>query len=91
MADLQNGTGGGDLAAGGVVRRVVRVPKEHAAFLYFHLEAEDGICSHSTLDPPRGAPWRDVEVTAHPSTAPDLDRSLRRLGRAVPLEFPEEG
>lgn len=90
MADPQNGRKEGPLAAEGVVRLVVRVPKRHAAFLYFQLEANEGVCFHSTLEGPPGADHRDVEVMTHRSMKPQLDQVLERVGLAAPLEVLEE-
>ena len=91
MADPRNGTEEGSLAAQGVVRWVVRVPKKDAAFLYFQLEAREGVCFHSTLDRSLGAPHRDVEIMAHESMEAELDRALGRIGEDIPVELLERG
>ncbi len=44
------------------LRSVIRVRKEDAAFLYFVLEAQEGITSYRTLEHPGDAHFRDLEL-----------------------------
>lgn len=41
---------------------VIRLNKEDTAFLYFQLEANDGLCFYSTLQYPSHAHYRDVDL-----------------------------
>ena len=43
-------------------RLIVRVPKEDSAFLYFSLEANEGLCFYSTLDSSLQKEYRDLEI-----------------------------
>lgn len=41
---------------------VVRLNKEDSAFLYFQLEANDGLCFYSTLPYEPHAQYRDIDM-----------------------------
>lgn len=41
---------------------ILRVPKAHSSFLYFSLEANEGICFYSTLDHQTGDTHRDIDL-----------------------------
>ena len=43
-------------------KKIIRVPKEGSSFLYFLLEAHEGLCFYSTIDPGKGLPFRDLEL-----------------------------
>ena len=45
----------------------IRVPKKDSAFLYFQLEANEGLCFYSTLESSLGQPYRDIEIKGHTS------------------------
>ncbi len=62
------------------VRRVIRVRKEDAAFVYFILESYEGLTSYSTLPNKVGEPYRDLELRIPPDFVGDVDDLLARLG-----------
>ncbi|MFI5391625.1 MAG: hypothetical protein ACHQYQ_09710 [Bacteriovoracales bacterium] len=41
---------------------VVKVPKEHSSFLYFQLEASEGIGFYSTIDFEVGEAYRQIDI-----------------------------
>ena len=41
---------------------VVRMPKEHSSFLYFQLEASEGLGFYSTIDFQEGDVYRDIDI-----------------------------
>jgi hypothetical protein len=41
---------------------VVRMPKEHSSFLYFQLEASEGLGFYSTIDFQEGDVFRDIDI-----------------------------
>lgn len=63
--------------------RRIRVRKEDSAFVYFILEAHEGIVSYSTLDFRKGDPHRDLELRVPPDFAAEVNRVLERLGGMV--------
>lgn len=54
---------------------VIRVPKEESAFIYFQLEANEGLCFYSTLESSLGRPYRDIELTG----AKEFEQEVRRI------------
>lgn len=63
--------------------RRIRVKKEESAFVYCVLEAQEGICSYSTLDAPPGATYRDLELQIPLDQQAEVDRVLQELGDLV--------
>ena len=63
--------------------RNVRVRKEESAFVYAVLEAEEGICSYSTLPQPVGAAYRDLELQVPLRFQEDVERVLIDLGDLI--------
>ena len=41
---------------------IVRMPKEHSSFLYFQLEASEGLGFYSTIDFQEGDAYRDIDI-----------------------------
>ena len=41
---------------------IVRMPKEHSSFLYFQLEASEGLGFYSTIDFQEGDVYRDIDI-----------------------------
>lgn len=60
----------------------IRVPKGDAAFVYFILEAQEGVTSYSTLPNERGDANRDIELCFSSEFRPDVDRILSELESA---------
>ncbi len=63
--------------------RVIRVRKEDSAFVYFILEAHEGICSYSTLPFRPGDPYRDLELIIPVGFLAEVDELLQSLGEMV--------
>ena len=70
-----------------VFHTVIRVPKQESAFLYFQLEANEGLCFYSTLQESLGQGHRDIEVTADISLEEEVKRLLEYLSKTIPMEF----
>jgi hypothetical protein len=74
-----------------VVIRRIRVPKKESAFVYFILEAQEGIVSYSTLDPEPGQDqkyresFRDLRLSIPVAFVDDTMRVLKELGDRVVL------
>ena len=45
-----------------LLKMIIRVPKHEASFVYFTLEANEGLCFYSTLSSSLGEPYRDIEI-----------------------------
>ncbi len=65
------------------IRKVIRVRKEDSAFVYFILEASEGITSYSTLEHRPGDAYRDLELRTPVDFAEEVDELLQRLGTMV--------
>ncbi len=69
------------------LRSVIRVQKEDSAFVYFVLEALEGVTSYRTLDQPPLALYRDLELLTPPDFADDTIECLKDLsGKVLVLE-----
>jgi hypothetical protein len=66
---------------------VIRVPKKEAAFVYFQLEAREGLCFHSTLDQSLKQPYRDIEIFATSELQSELQHLIDMLSQDFPIEF----
>jgi hypothetical protein len=65
------------------IQRKIRVRKEDSAFVYFVLEAHEGVTAYSTLDFKPGDPHRDLMLFVPPDFASDADRIIASLGDMV--------
>lgn len=41
---------------------IIRVPKKDSSYVYFTLEANEGLCFYSTLKHQKESPFRDIEI-----------------------------
>ena len=62
---------------------IVRVPKEHSAFLYFNLESHEGLAFYSTLDSSLKELFRDIELFA----PIEWDYEIRHLLEALKVPY----
>jgi hypothetical protein len=67
------------------VRRRIRVRREDSAFVYFVLEAHEGVTSYSTLDHVPGDLHRDLELLYSRDCEGEVEEVLRSLGTRVAL------
>lgn len=65
------------------LRKILRVKKEDSAFVYFILEAQEGITSYSTLDYLPQDPNRDLELTYSPDFENEVVSLIKELGALV--------
>lgn len=67
---------------------IIRVPKEHAAYLYQLLESYEGLTNHSTVSLEKELRFRDVKLHIAPDLKHELLAVLERIQREIPgLEF----
>ena len=72
-----------------MIRLVIRVPKEDAAFLYWTVDALEGAAFHTTRKSPVGATHRDVELFIAPDYVDEMHTvldELRRVGLTIELQ-----
>ncbi|WP_127714564.1 hypothetical protein [Halobacteriovorax sp. HLS] len=70
-----------------ILHLIIRVPKEDAAFFYFQLEANEGICFYSTLENSMKESYRDITVTAHIGLEEELMHIISKLQQSHKLEI----
>jgi hypothetical protein len=73
-----------------VLHLIVRVPKEEAAFTYFQLESNEGLCFYSTLEDSMKESYRDITVTAHIGFQEEVMHIIKKLKELFPLEILKE-
>ncbi|MGK5087655.1 DUF4911 domain-containing protein [Bdellovibrionota bacterium FG-2] len=61
----------------------IRVRSEDSAFVYFIMEAQEGICSYSTLDFKSGDAHRDLELRIPPDFLDEVNSLLAELGEMI--------
>lgn len=66
---------------------ILQVPKEHSAFLYFTLEASDGLGFYSTLDHQVGDSNRQIEIKGPIEFKDELKRLIVVLNKQFPIEI----
>ncbi len=77
------------LSSGQLFKSTIRVPKEHSVFLYFIIEALEGICFFSTLDFEKGQTYRDIEFSGSIECYEDFQNILKKLAQEIPLTILE--
>ncbi len=65
------------------LRKIIRVKKEESAFVYFIMEAQEGIVSYSTLPHQAGDPHRDLELRFSKDFQEEVEALMLRLGELV--------
>ena len=61
------------------VFRRIRVRKEESAYIYFILEAQEGIVAYSTLPHETGSPFRELELQIPPDFVSEVEELLESL------------
>ncbi|ATH08676.1 hypothetical protein BIY24_12175 [Halobacteriovorax marinus] len=69
-----------------VIHLIIRVPKADAAFTYFQLEANEGLCFYSTLEDSLRESYRDITIKAHQSLESEMRSVLDTLSKNVSFE-----
>lgn len=75
------------MAINQLIHTVIRVPKEESAFVYFTLEANEGLSFYSTLENTLGEGYRDIDIKTHESLEGELDHLINELGKEMPVEI----
>ncbi len=66
---------------------IVKVPKEHSSFLYFQLEAAEGIGFYSTTDFKEGDPYRLIDIKGDIGLKDEMKCLLIGLKEKAALEI----
>ena len=69
---------------------ILRMPKDHAYFVYFTLESNEGLCFFSTLDESLKGQYRDIEVRCSIEMSGQLKALISRLQTEFRLDVLEE-
>ena len=70
-----------------VFHYVVEVPKGDSAFLYFQMEANEGLCFYSTLEHIEGDTHRKISIIGDRSLKKEVDHLLQQLQLKIDLQF----
>lgn len=62
---------------------ILRVAKDQAAFLYFQLEANEGLAFYSTLDVSLREAYRDIELFSPESLNDEINHFLKAMESQV--------
>ena len=65
----------------------VRTSKKNSAYLYFQLEANEGLCFYSTNDESLGTSYRDIDIQGHQSLEEETLKVLKAISDKIPLEI----
>jgi type II secretory pathway component PulC len=66
---------------------IVRMPKEHSSFLYFQLEASEGLGFYSTIDFQEGDVYRDIDIKGDLKLKNEMMTLLNSLKEKTFLEI----
>jgi hypothetical protein len=66
---------------------VVRMPKEHSSFLYFQLEASEGLGFYSTIDFQECDVYRDIDIKGDLKLKNEMMTLLNSLKEKTFLEI----
>ena len=72
-----------------LLRTTLSMEKDVTSFLYFTLEANEGICFYSTLPFEKGDKYRDIVLYSTPELKPDLENILSHLKKTISFEEKE--
>jgi hypothetical protein len=64
-------------------RRKIRVRREDSVFVYWILEAHEGVVAYSTLEHKPGDSHRDLMIFVPPGQEAAAERALRSLGELI--------
>jgi hypothetical protein len=68
----------------------VRTLKESASFLYFQLEANEGLAFYSTIESGQGLNFREISITSPVELSSELDNLLEHFSKQHQLEIIQE-
>ena len=66
---------------------IIRVPKEHSSFIYFQMEACEGLGFYSTLNFLPGQSYRDIDIKGSIELKEETLNLLSGLKDSTRLEF----
>ena len=70
-----------------LIHKILRVPKDEAAFTYFQLESNEGLCFYSTLDQSLKEPYRDIEAFGDLALEREINHFFEYLRSSVNYEI----
>ena len=69
----------------GIYHLIVRLAKEHSAFFYFTLEANEGLGFYSTLPHTEGDLHRDIDIKGPLDFLAEVERIITVLNEKFPV------
>ena len=69
---------------------VIRVPKKDSSYVYFTLEANEGLCFYSTLEHQKESPHRDIEINLTKSLANEFLTVFSFLQKHIDITILED-
>ena len=69
---------------------IVRVSKRDSSFLYFQMEANEGICFYSTLEGEKENTYRDIDIKTDLSLKEEVIMLISQLRQEITIEIIEE-
>ena len=69
---------------------VIRVPKKDSSYVYFTLEANEGLCFYSTLEHQKESPHRDIEINLTKSLLNEFLTVFSFLQRHIDITILED-
>ena len=70
-----------------LVHMVIRVAKQDSAFIYFILEASEGLFFYSTLKHSLAQKHRDVDIKGSISLIDEIKSTMNQIKNQYPLEI----
>lgn len=64
---------------------IIRVPKDQSAFIYFQLEANEGLCFYSTLESSLKQGFRDIEIQGDSTLKDETFKLIEVLKKSIPI------
>mgnify|MGYP001376794842 CR=1 FL=1 len=64
---------------------VIRVPKRDSSYVYFTLEANEGLCFYSTLEHQKESPFREIEINLTNSLVNEFLTVFRFLKKNIEI------
>jgi hypothetical protein len=70
-----------------LIHLIIRVSKENSHFVYFVLEANEGLCFYSTLDVALGATFCEIDITGSMEFKDEILRLLSKIHENYPIDI----
>jgi len=69
---------------------IIRVPKKDSSYVYFTLEANEGLCFYSTLEHQKESIFRDIEISLTNSLLNEFLTVFQFLNETIEIKILED-